>query len=229
MTVSILQSSSVTIYSGVSTPTATFPGNCTNGSRIVVRATQENGGGTFAAADPTNGSYGAAHASVGTGGGQVCSAAGFSKANTATTALTITLTLGASSDGALIIDELQGSAGTPTFDAVGSNQALLGTFTHTVTTVGANAAVLSIGCFYPSGAAPDTGFTASFTETGVSLAYHYGEHDDDVGAAGAKALTYGGGGIGTNYFAAVAMSFISTGGGGGTVGNQYPIRFIGGM
>lgn len=214
----ILQSVAMVVISGT-TATRTFPSACTPGSRIVARATQENHTGTFVISDPTNGVYGVDSAGANAVAGNGTAATIRSVENTASTALTVTVTLGASGNGTFIVDEI--SASVP--DAASAGLGGVGSPTPTahtgsITTTADNAAVFSIGGHYPSGAVVDSGYTASFAETGISIGYHFGEHDADVGAAGVKTITYGLGSI-ENWSLAIA-SYVDGGPAGPTVTDQ---------
>lgn len=208
----IIQSVAMVVISGT-TATRTFASACTPGSRIVAMATQENHTGTFTISDPTNGAYAVDSDGANAVAGNGTAATVRSVANTASTALTVTVTLGTSGDGVFVIYEITDS----TLDAASSGLGGVGSPTPTahtgsITTSAANASVFSIGGHYPSGAAVDSGFTSAFAETGTSISYHWGEYDEDAGAAGVKTLTYGLGNV-ENWSLAIA-SYVDGGGGG---------------
>jgi hypothetical protein len=171
--------------------TVTFPGACTPGSTIVVLFSKETGTGTAVVSDPTNGTYNADSYSQ-----TVADARGagvYSKPNTASTALTITLTLGASDTGVLKAYEV---AGPPASSYLNAHiEASGGGISSLISAAVANGAVANCSIFaafagYAGPTTLDTGFTEAYPLTGGTLAYHKGEYDLDV-SSGTTTLSFG--------------------------------------
>jgi hypothetical protein len=190
------QTGSVT-GSAVTSIAKSFAGACTSGSKIVAMCTGEDSAGTHTVADNGNaGNYTQdkeAHTvtNAATGVGR---ATANSKSNTSTAALQVTVTFSGSTYGSISIYEITNAGGTPAFDSSGSQVDDAGSTAASVsiTTVAANCSVLMCGTHYASGAGTDTEYTARLAEIGVSLSYHKSEDNVDVGAAGAKTLTWNG-------------------------------------
>ena len=211
----ILQSVAMTTYGSGTTATRTFASACTPGSRIVAIATQENQAGTFTISDPTNGTY--ADDSTGAGGTGVSGSGAAtirSVANTASTALTVTLTLGTATYGTFTVYELSDAV----FDAGTTGLGGVATaFTGSLTAV-ASAFGFAIGTLYPAGASVDTSYTAAFAETGIANAYHFGEYNSNLGSAGTKTVTFN---LGSpDSWSLAFATYKSAGGGGDTLWAQ---------
>jgi hypothetical protein len=176
----------------------TFGSNCTNGSLLVAVVTLETASATITGvSDPTNGAWteqawatndpetGAGQGSVGI----------YTRANTATTALTVTANLSATTHGYLDIYEITGQHASP-IGAVAEefgNDESPEALTLTLAKQAANSTVIAGAVFYPNnGVAPDTGFTAGFGPSAINNSYNYSEYDEDAGASGNSVLTLGG-------------------------------------
>lgn len=211
----IAQNPVMVSYGGASSVAVTFASACTNPSVIVAAATQENQAGTFSIADNANaGTYVDDKTTAAANAAEYGNATIRRKQSTATTAATVTCTLGAASTGTFKCYELTGADTTNAFDSSAGDGTDGGAHSITVTTVAANCTMISIGAHYPAGAVVDSGYTAAFAEHGGSFAYHFGEHNADVGAAGAKTLTYGMT-VNRDYHAFVAVAYKPAAAGGG--------------
>jgi len=188
----LAQNTTFVTYSGALSVSATFASALTNPSLIIAAATQENPTGTFSIADNANAGTYTKDQEIGASNtaenGRVVIAR---KQNTATSAATVTCTLGANSVGVLKIYELTGADTTNAYDSGAANGTDNTAHSITFTTVAANCSVISISFHYPAGAVVDAGYTAAFAEHTGSFGYHFGEHDVDVGAAGSITLTNG--------------------------------------
>lgn len=192
-TITILQSKTIPGGFHTATPSLAFDSACTSGSRIVVAFTHEDNTVTITdCSDPTNGSYGTADATVlsGTTGAGEGGSAIYSKNNTATTALTISVPLSASAFGSITIYELYSATGVAK-DSANTANGVNTTFTISDTTVAAHCMVIATHTHYPNPSTNDAGYTLPFTDFVGSGSHHLTEHNIDVGAAGVQTLTMG--------------------------------------
>lgn len=199
-------------YSGTST-TLAFLSSCTNPSTILVASTNENSTLTVTVSDPTNGTYtNDISDGLGNGGNAGEGRSTISRHdNTATTALTITLSLSGSTAGTLAIMELDQCS----LDATASNHGTASDNTITLTTLTANCFGVAATNFYPNNTSgADTGWTNIIGPSGVSNSYHESEFFADTGATGGKTVTFSDTGS-ENSWGIVAASYKSAGGGGG--------------
>lgn len=181
-------------FSGT-TDSITFDSPCTNGSLIVAGVSHEGTTITnFTMSDGANGSYGSADVSVQSGtGGQSGSgtSAIFSKKNTSTTALTVTVNTDRSDVGYLMAYEFLGPNATP-LDSTGTGSGETNAVTSTITTLTPNCTIVMMGADYPpDNGAADAGYIDGFAITNVGgFNYFFSEYNLNAGAAGLKTLTY---------------------------------------
>jgi hypothetical protein len=192
-----------------------YGSSCTNGSLLVAVVTTETGSVTISSVtDPTNGSW-TERAWVSNG----ASAAGmggigiYTRANAATTALTVTATLSASTHGYLKIYEITGQAASPIGATVEEFGIDIAPEAHTATLAKeqANSTVIVGGVYYPGTATADSGFTLGFGPSAQNNSYNWGEHREDAGASGDSVLTAGLGTPDNWALAALEIKTVSTG------------------
>lgn len=187
----LAQNPTMVSYGGASTVSATFGSALTNPSLIIAAATQENQAGTFTISDNANaGNYADDVTIAASNPGEHGKSTIRRKQSTATSAATVTCTLGANSTGTLKIYELTGADTTNALDSTASDGTDSGAHSITITTNAANCTIISAGTHYPGTATADANFTAAFTEHGGSFAYHFGEYRVDAGAAGSTVIDY---------------------------------------
>jgi hypothetical protein len=189
---SILQSTTLNPFSAQTGPTVTFASACTPGSTIVVLFSKETGTGTAVVTDPTNGTYNADSYSQ-LAGGDARGAGVYSKPNTASTALTVTLTLGASDTGMLKAYEISGPPGSNYLNAhVEANNNHVSSPISAAVDNGAvsNCSIFAAYVGYPGPTTLDTGFSEAYPLTAGTLGYHKGEYDVDV-SSGTTTLSFG--------------------------------------
>lgn len=216
-------------YSNKTTVAATFGSSCTSGSRIAAAFTSERVGDTPTCADPTNGSYTLdTSGSATTSGSGQGTAAIFSVANTATSALTVTATPGGATYGGLSIFEITSAGGTPTLDVAASNvnsTSSNATWSDSVTTTAANDTIISAFVHNGTVSTGDTGYTLDLNTATLFFSGHASEHNIDVGTAGLKTINYGS--VSTNRWS-MAMAAYSPAAGGGAA-SQGPSMMATGM
>ncbi len=190
------------------TNAATFGSNCTSGTRLVAVVTLESGT-TCTVADPTNGAW-TQDARADGDGGFPNSTAIFSVANTATSALVVTATFGASASSRIQIYEIANAGGNPILKGSGTNNIPLAaspsTLTVSITSTVANASIVMGAAHYPSfTTTPDTGFTTD-NDAPVSSLYHFRESVVDKDGTGGLTLTAGSG-ADQAYFSIAAAAY----------------------
>jgi hypothetical protein len=176
----------------------TYGSSCTNGSILVAVVTLETSSATVTAvSDPTNGSWTErawATNNPETGAGQG-SVGIYTRANTATTALTVTATLSGATHGYLDIYEITGQDSSP-IGAVAEefgNDESPEALTLTLAKEAANSTVIAGAVFYPNnGVTFDTGFTTGLGPSAINNSYSYSEYDEDAGSSGNSVLNLGG-------------------------------------
>lgn len=221
----LLQSVVRNTFGSGTSGTATFGSACTPGSLIVVEVSIELYSASITVSDGVNSGNYAADAvydagGAGTGSGK---AGIYSMQNTSGSALTITVTTGAATYGAITIYEIGGAASSSALDSQSGggniNPPGNGTNTATITRTTANCSVFAVGPHYGAGAAADSGFTAPFSEVGINAAYHFGEYQLDAGATGNTTVTFGfaAGSRDGWSLALAAYKTAGSGGGGGGV------------
>ena len=219
----IIQNPAVATFSGASSVNKTYGSACTNGSLLVAMATQEVDAGTFTISDPTNGTWANDKTQASGAGGNPSTGTVRSIQNTATTALTVTCTVGTSGYGTLSIFEETGMATSTPVDVTGGAGGAATTATMSMTTGTANCTVYSCGAGYGSASPPDTNYTTHFGPTGLSNAYHQGEYRQDAGAAGGITLTHGWTGT-PNTWMICAVAYKPAGGAATTRGTPFGHR-----
>ena len=191
----LTQNPTVATFSGATSVNKAFASGGASQSLYVAAVTQENTTATCTVSDNRNaGNY--TQDRLSTGGTTNTGGAGRSsinsKQNTSTSIATITAAFSASTYGTLKIFELTNAATSSALDAAGGGGGTSTTFTGSVTTGSANSTIIAAFTTYPGGNyVADSGFSDSFTETGVNWAYHGGEYKVDAGAAGTTTLTCG--------------------------------------
>ncbi len=179
----------------------TFAGSCTPGSLLIAVVTTENSDNpTLSVSDPTNGTW-TQDLESHQNNVSFKKCAIFSKQNTASSALTVTVALGASSLGFMQIYECAGLASTSALDTTGVHDIPPGGAAPSVTiTAAANSLIVAGICQYQATSAPtnDSGYTLDLATTAAFGNYHTIESIADAGGAGSKTLNWGGAGVSVN-------------------------------
>lgn len=216
-TVSLVNSGS---YSGASSKSVAFASALTNPSIMVVVATQEINGGTFAVSDDVNGSWGATNKVTNAGGGGSGEGTVLvqTKQNASTSTPNVTVTLGGSTYGFVGIFQITGG---PTSSELGATQAGSDTGGATDDSItlaagAANSTLVRVGTFYGGAGAVDTGYTQIWALTALNNSYHFAEYIADGGASGNKVTTFNDTSVKNNWCGLAVEILTSAGGGGGT-------------
>lgn len=201
------------VHSGFVTSLAkTFAGACTSGSLVIASCTCESFATTHTVTDNGTGSYvqdvqenTTSDANAGHGRATVNS-----KANSDTSALTVTVTFSVSTNHCSIqIVELTNAGGSPVFDSSGvAHQATPATsaMSMSITTATANCSIFCCAVsFDNTGITNDTSYTSREAADVGSASYHSIEDRVDSGAAGANTLTFGS--TGNKVFAIAAAGY----------------------
>lgn len=197
----------------------TFGAACTSGNWIIVTVVCENPAQTITVTDSANsGNYtqDALATKTDTQGVGHGRAGVYRIKNTSATALTVTVTFGGADYGRFVAYEESGLDATSPLDTSSTQSGELSAPSGSVTTTVAGCTVFAAMCHYGGGAAADSGFTGDLLNATGNVGYKSHEHDDDVGVAGVKTLSFGMGSITAWGLVIAAYKPTSGGGGGGT-------------
>ncbi len=193
---------------------ATFAGACTNPSRIVAVLTVQGNISGLTVSDGTNYTQDVHATTAVVAFADTVHAYIFSKANTSTSALTVTAAWTTSSTAQIQIYELTNAGGGITLDSFGSGAGEDPAQTMSLTTTVANTTVIAGAINYAdNGISADTGFTIRTGPNAMNAGYHTVEDRADAGAAGPMTLTLNNGT--PVYFAMAGAAYGLAGGGGG--------------
>lgn len=191
----IAQNPTSATYSGATSVNKTFASACTNPSLIVAALTLDNATDPTAVSitisDGVNAGNYADDATVSRAGGSNGKVSIRSIQNTATSALTVTATLGATINGGVLKTyEVTGAAISSVVGAANTGTGGSTSMSVTLSTVPANSTIVAVAFAYPNATlSVDSGFTQAYAAYNAWTGYSYAEHDEDSGVAGNFTLT----------------------------------------
>lgn len=192
----------------ISSTNITFGSACTPGTKLVGMMTGEERLNTYTMSDTTHGSWTKDVEGNDNVSFHYAHCAIFSMDNTASSALTVTVSWGGAAHGFAKIYELTAS-GSITLDKTGTDVDINNAISVSLTSCAANDFIVACNAGYGSVEpnAADSGFTLDIPAVGFYNSYHIGERIYDSGAAGTKTIVFQGSVTQNQYTATVAAAY----------------------